>query len=216
MGLLDLFNDSEASATDSRRLGVVRAEVTDNLDLTMQGRVKLTIPSLPSIEPWATVCAPFAGDGYGLWCMPQVGDTVIVAFEHGDPDWPVVIGSVWDVSKRPPIDQPLDAVNKRVLKTPKGHEILLDDLEQKVTISHVAGHTLTLAAREVTIELAGGVGSITLALPGQVSLKGDVSAEVSGRKTTVKGDLTLDLSAATTTVKADATCRVSGSLVTIN
>jgi uncharacterized protein involved in type VI secretion and phage assembly len=216
MGLLDLFNDTEPAATDSRRLGLVRAEVTDNLDLTMQGRVKLTIPTLPGIEPWATVCAPFAGDGYGLWCMPQVGDTVIVAFEHGDPDWPVVIGSVWDVRKRPPVDQPMDAVNKRVVKTPKGHEILLDDLEQEVTITHVAGHKLTMAAKEVKIELAGGVGSISLELPGKASLSGDVSAEVSGRKASVKGDLTLDLSAATTTVKADATCRVSGSLVTIN
>ena len=55
------------------------------------------------------MCAPFAGDGYGLWCMPQVDDVVIVAFENGDLDWPVVVGSVWDVSNRPPVDLPLDA-----------------------------------------------------------------------------------------------------------
>ena len=61
----------------------------------------MKFPTIPDIEPWASVCAPFAGDGYGLWCMPQVGDIVIVAFENGDIDWPVVVGSVWDAAQQP-------------------------------------------------------------------------------------------------------------------
>lgn len=215
MGLLDVFNDEESPATDSRRLGLVRGEVTDILDLTMQGRVQVKLPTL-GIEPWATVCAPFAGDGYGMWCMPQVGDTVMVAFEHGDPDWPVVVGSVWDVTKRPPIDQPLDAQNKRVIKTPRGHALVFDDLEQKITLTHLAGHELVIGIDKIEIRLAQGLGSLTLALPGKVSLTGAVSAEMSGKQSRVKGDVTLDLSGATTSVKADATCRISGTLVTIN
>lgn len=216
MGLADIFSDTESAATDSKRLGVVRAEVTDNLDLTMQGRVKLSIPTMPDIEPWASVCAPFAGDGYGMWCMPQTGDTVIVAFEHGDPNWPIVIGSVWDLNKQPPIDLPTDATDKRVFKTPRGHSLVFDDLELTITLTHTTGHSITLGTDKVTIELAGGLGSLTLQTPGEVALKGAVSAKVSAKETTVKGDVTLDLSAATTTVQADATCRVSGSLVTIN
>lgn len=215
MGFVDIFTAGEAG-TGTRQLGIARAEVTEILDTLMSGRVRVRIPSLPDIEPWAPVCAPFAGKGYGLWCMPQVGDTVIVAFEHGDPTWPVVIGSVWSQAGDPPIDQPLDAQYKRVLKTPGGHELVFDDLQQEIRLSHIAGHELTMTADGVTIELAGGAARLTLELPGRASLEGTVTTEVKSKKTSVTGDVSLDVTAATTTVKADATLRISGGLVTIN
>lgn len=216
MPLLDLFEGSDTRQTDSRRLGLVRGEVTENFDLTMQGRVKVKIPTIPDIEPWASVCAPFAGDGYGMWCMPQVGDIVLIAFENGDVDWPVVVGSVWDASNTPPVDLPSDATDKRVLKTPNGHELVFDDMQQEIRLTHLAGHQLTMTMDEVSIELAEGVGKLTLSLPGKAELTGEVSVHVTSTKTTVEGEATLDLSGATTTLKADATCKVSGSLVTIN
>ncbi|BDV31546.1 phage baseplate assembly protein V [Microbacterium terricola] len=216
MGLSDIFVDFSAPETDSRQVGVARAEVISVLDSLMLGRVQVSIPSLPDIEPWAPVCAPFAGEGYGLWCMPQVGDTVIVAFEHGDPALPIVIGSIWSSSGDAPIDQPLDAQYKRVLKTPGGHTLVFDDLLKKITLSHAAEHTVELAMDGITISLAGGAASLTLSAKGSAALAGKTSAEVKAPKTAVKGDLTLDVEGATTTVKADGTLRISGGLVTIN
>lgn len=216
MGFFDLMNDGSAEPTDSKHLGIVRAQVTSNLDLTGQGRVQLKFPTIPDIEPWAPVCAPFAGDGYGLWCIPQVGDIVIVAFENGDLTWPVVVGSIWDLNNRPPTDLPTDAITKRVLKTPAGHEMVFDDLEQSITMTHVTGHTLTIGINGITIELAGGVCSLKLELPGAASLTSAVSSTLSAKKTSVKGDVTLDLSGASTSLNADATCQVKGGLVTIN
>ncbi|MGI5400298.1 phage baseplate assembly protein V [Streptomyces sp. CA-135486] len=218
MGLLDSWGDTrhDVPETDSRRRGVVRAEVIDNLDLMGTGRVQLKFPTIPDIEPWAAVCAPFAGNGYGLWCMPQVGDIVIVAFENGDLDWPVVVGSVWDSRNRPPTTLPIDAVSKRVLKTPGGHELVLDDLEAKITIAHLAGHSVTIDATGITLELTGGAGSLKLALPGNATLSGKVSATVSGARTSVGADTALELRGATASLQASATCQVKGGLVTIN
>jgi uncharacterized protein involved in type VI secretion and phage assembly len=216
MGLLDLLEGADARSTDSKRHGVVRGVVTDNFDLSMQGRVKVKFPTIPDIEPWAAVCAPFAGDGYGLYCMPQIDDVVIVAFENGDLDWPVVVGSVWDVSNRPPVDLPSDARNKRVLKTPNGHEVVLDDLELSITVTHLAGHTLTMKADSISLELSEGMGSLTLTLPGKVELQGAVQADLSSKKTTVEGEMNLSLSGASASLQADATCQVKGGLVTIN
>ena len=64
--------------------GVALAQVVDNRDMTGQARVQLRLPWLPGIEPWARVAVPMAGDSRGTFIIPQVGDEVLVAFNHGD------------------------------------------------------------------------------------------------------------------------------------
>src|SRR3546814_17522940 len=44
-----------------------------------------------------------SGDA-GTWFRPKPGDQVLVAFELGDPRFPVVIGSLWSNADRPPPD----------------------------------------------------------------------------------------------------------------
>src|SRR3546814_11097934 len=44
-----------------------------------------------------------SGDA-GTWFRPKPGDQVLVAFERGDPRFPVVIGSLWSNADRPPPD----------------------------------------------------------------------------------------------------------------
>jgi type VI secretion system secreted protein VgrG len=46
---------------------------------------------------WIRVSHPHA-----LENVPEVGDEVIVAFLHGDPDQPIVLGSVWNAADMPP------------------------------------------------------------------------------------------------------------------
>jgi type VI secretion system secreted protein VgrG len=43
---------------------------------------------------WLRVNQPWSGQGWGMSALPRVGDEVLVAFINGDPDWPVVVGSV--------------------------------------------------------------------------------------------------------------------------
>lgn len=43
---------------------------------------------------WLRVAMPWAGDGYGVSFVPRANMEVVVGFENGDPDRPVVIGTV--------------------------------------------------------------------------------------------------------------------------
>ena len=52
---------------------------------------------------WIRVAVTHSGSG--TFSLPEVGDEVLVAFEHGDPSRPVVLGALWDGSDDPPTEQ---------------------------------------------------------------------------------------------------------------
>src|SRR5881227_1091644 len=125
-------------------VGVAVAEVIDNLDVTNQGRVQLRLPWLPGVEPWARVAALSAGSGNGSYFIPQIKDEVLVAFHHGDVRDPYILGALWNGQDRPPSKSPLDAKTRRVIRTPAGHQIDLDDQAQTVTVETSTGQKVTL------------------------------------------------------------------------
>lgn len=55
---------------------------------------------------WVRVSQVWAGDGYGVMFLPRVGQEVIVDFLHGDPSTPIVVGSLYNDSQKPPYALP--------------------------------------------------------------------------------------------------------------
>ena len=55
---------------------------------------------------WIRVAQPWAGKGYGAFFWPRVGNEVVVAFEHGDPDRPIIVGSVYNSTNITPYTLP--------------------------------------------------------------------------------------------------------------
>ncbi|MGH9870409.1 MAG: type VI secretion system Vgr family protein [Candidatus Polarisedimenticolia bacterium] len=51
---------------------------------------------------WIRVSTPHAGTEPGSYLVPEVGDEVIVAFLEGDPDQPIILGSVYNAHRLPP------------------------------------------------------------------------------------------------------------------
>jgi type VI secretion system secreted protein VgrG len=58
----------------------------------------------PDCSVWARVAQPWAGNGFGTQFWPRIGQEVMVAFEEGDPDHPVVLGCVYSGGRALPFD----------------------------------------------------------------------------------------------------------------
>ena len=55
---------------------------------------------------WLRVAQVWAGKGWGAFFWPRVGHEVVVSFEEGDPNQPVIIGSVYNAANMPPMMLP--------------------------------------------------------------------------------------------------------------
>jgi type VI secretion system secreted protein VgrG len=55
---------------------------------------------------WIRVGTPWAGKQWGMVHIPRIGQEVIVAFLEGDPDQPIIVGSVYNAQVMPPYTLP--------------------------------------------------------------------------------------------------------------
>lgn len=55
---------------------------------------------------WLRVAQGWSGNGFGTLALPRVGSEVLVSFEEGDPDRPIVTGRTYHAKMRLPCDLP--------------------------------------------------------------------------------------------------------------
>jgi len=55
---------------------------------------------------WIRVAQIWAGPNWGAFFWPRIGHEVVVAFVDGDPDRPLIVGSVYNARNMPPLDLP--------------------------------------------------------------------------------------------------------------
>jgi uncharacterized protein involved in type VI secretion and phage assembly len=128
-----------ADGWGGRWYGVAPATVTDLQDPDSQGRVKVKLGWSPDggggegYVAWARMATLFAGNNRGSWFIPDVDDEVLVAFEHGDPRRPYVIGGLWNGQDTPPHSM-ASGNNLKVLRSRNGVKITLDDSNGQETI----------------------------------------------------------------------------------
>lgn len=76
------------------------------------GRVKVRFhwdrkgPKDERASAWLRVASPWTGKGWGFVGIPRIGQEVVVQFEDGDPDRPLITGMVWNGESKPPYSLP--------------------------------------------------------------------------------------------------------------
>jgi phage protein D/phage baseplate assembly protein gpV len=193
--------------------GVVIGLVTNLSDPDDFGRVKVKFPWMPKASgadiesTWCRIASPMAGASRGMYFLPEIGDEVLVAFDHDDLAYPYIIGGLWNKTDKPPLAA-ADAVasgkvKQRIIKSTSGHVIILDDTSgaEKITIKDKT------TKNEFSIDCASNTITIITEDKLTVTAKGAVSIKSSG------GDMTLEAKninmKATQNVKMEATSSLS-------
>jgi type VI secretion system secreted protein VgrG len=85
---------------------------------------------------WLRVATSWAGQKWGSVHIPRIGQEVIVGFLEGDPDRPLVTGSVYNADMMPPYDLPANKTQSGIKsRSSKGggsanyNEIMFEDLK---------------------------------------------------------------------------------------
>jgi len=182
--------------------GVVTGIVSDVVDDTGRGRIKVTLPTLgDNVETgWAPVATFWAGEKHGAFFLPKKDDEVLVVFDRGNLSRPYIIGSVYNGKDLPVVEkeQQQDVME---IKTLAGNIVRLDDTKDGEKIQFIDKNQ-----NVISIESNGD--KININSKGLVSInavKGDVtvnSEEGNLSITAKKGNVSIEAALGTITLKS--------------
>jgi uncharacterized protein involved in type VI secretion and phage assembly len=160
--LASVFSDQirTGEAESARVFEPVIGIVTDNKDPSKLGRVKLKIPVLSDQDTtyWCPIIMLGASKNRGWFFIPEKDDEVLVMFEHGDLNRPLVVGALWNGKDKPPDKNP-GGNPRRVIKSREGSKITFDDEKEQLIIEDGAQKgriTIDAKANKITIEALDG------------------------------------------------------------
>ncbi|PJJ59364.1 type VI secretion system Vgr family protein [Hymenobacter chitinivorans] len=159
------------------------AEVIDLQDPRNLGRIRVRY-YWPVAQPteaesaWLRVSTPYSGDGKGQLFTPEVGSQVLIGYEHGLAEFPVVLGNMFHPQNKQSAKYTNPQNNLKGLQTAGGNKFVMADGqgEQRILISNSNNKG---TAVEVGFK---GDGSITIKSNGPVTVLGSTITLEAGDK----------------------------------
>lgn len=145
-------------------VGFYKAIVSKTNDPEKRGRIKCIIPEVLGGDmesAWCDPCVPVAYDNGGDFCLPKKKETVWIAFEKGDPNYPVYLGGWWKRNETP-LEDYSDKENTRVISY---SNCVIKLKDNTINISVGGGETdLQIQNNKITIN-------------GSLKVKGNINCE---------------------------------------
>ncbi len=173
--------ESSSPNKQEKITGVFVGKVLNNIDPLNLGRIQVAFPDISDFNcsSWARIATMMAGANEGSYFLPDIGDEVLVSFEKGDINTPVIVGGLWNGLARPPeFNKGLNA--KKMICTKTGLKLVFDETpgKQNITLETLTGSTVTLSDTEgitinspTSIKLTVGNNSIEIN-PTGISIQG--------------------------------------------
>ncbi|NUT53783.1 MAG: type IV secretion protein Rhs, partial [Saccharothrix sp.] len=176
------------------------------------GRVKVTYPWLSPdfTSGWARTVHSSAGNGYGELVLPEVGDEVLVGFEHGEFDAPYVLGGLYNGKDKPPTlaKEPVDgnsgAIAARGFVSREHHKVEFVE-DEGITIASGDGKfVVKLDQKNQVVSVTSGKAVTIKARNGVTIDSGTGPLELKGQKISAKAQTDV-------AIEAGAQLKASGS-----
>jgi type VI secretion system secreted protein VgrG len=171
---------------------------------------------------WIRVSQAWAGEGWGAWYLPRLGHEVVVAFLDGDPDRPVIVGSLYNGTHKPPFELPANATQSGVkscssLDGNPGNEIRFEDKKDAEQLYVQAQKDHQVVVNHDMTTTVGNDQTVAVSGNRKVSVSGNQTLNVGGNITlNAIGSITLKVGLTSLTLsEAGATLSTLGS-VTVN
>jgi uncharacterized protein involved in type VI secretion and phage assembly len=179
-----MIGDFRRDGEGERYLGVYPAIVTNIVDPAKLGRIEVKFPWLgpdgENVRAFATLVTPYADANQGFEMLPAVGSQVCVAFEAGVLRRPYILGASWN-GQEPLPAQPEKGNNRRLIRSRSGSLLEFDDTPgaSKVTLSMRNGHQLVLddGGDQITLTHANGC-VITFNAAGEIDIQANATVEL--------------------------------------
>jgi type VI secretion system secreted protein VgrG len=175
---------------------------------------------------WIRVAQGWAGAAWGAFFLPRVGQEVVVSFLEGDPDRPLVTGSVYNGAFAPPDALPAnktrsairsssspggEGANEIGMEDKKGSEELYLHAQKDMTVKVENDRNTTLVKGNDTLLVDKGARSVTVTGDETHTNKANFDQKVTGNFTLkVDGNLTLDVTGSVT-IKSGASLAMQAS-----
>ncbi|MFP4275893.1 MAG: type VI secretion system Vgr family protein [Wenzhouxiangella sp.] len=139
---------------------------------------------------WVRVSQAWAGNRWGAQFIPRIGQEVIVEFLEGDPDRPIVTGSVYNADNMPPYDLPANATQSGVkTRSSKGgttsnfNEIRFEDKKGAEELNIHAEKDMKVEVENDRTEKVGNDERVTIQRDRHHTIENDDARTVKGKDT---------------------------------
>lgn len=228
-------NMLESRRYDSEKeYSVTTGIVKQNWDSEHQGMVKAEFfigEQGKNVTGWIPVMMPYAGNGYGSYTLPEIGDTVVIAFNRGDRNCPIVIGSLWSKVNALPAETACEkntvkcfltkggcqvlfddenGKNKIEISTPKKMKVAIEDEKQVITVSDENGNN------GIVIDCSKGAVSVNAEKKMQLCAGGGPMITLDGSANSIElKSNKIDLNGSQSLNAKGSNTQLSGSMVTL-
>jgi phage baseplate assembly protein V len=147
---------SRSRSTDKRFYGVEEGIVTSVAqEISKEGRIMVKLVRRDDqTELECRMCNSYAGNNYGFFFVPEVGDEVLVAFIQGDMRLPIILGGLYNGKDKPPAEHP----RVRRLQSVNGHRISFIDATEShgskgaLVIEDAHGNVITMSNGKIVMK----------------------------------------------------------------
>ncbi|MET4075066.1 type VI secretion system Vgr family protein [Hymenobacter sp. UYCo722] len=174
------------------------AEVIDLADPRHLGRVRVRFQwdvakPKEAESGWLRVTSPYSGDGKGHMFTPEVGSQVLVSYEHGRPDFPVVVGNLFHPKNKQGAAYSPDKNKVKGLQTAGGNKIVFHDEAGKERILISNGKP---GKRDTKLEISFDKdGAILLETKGSITLNAKTKISLASKEISLQADDKITLQA---------------------